>query len=79
MTEKNKPGVSEVKPSVGRIVLFKEHNTLNIVPAIITRVHGDEGCVNLLVFPDCGTPYVSTSVAHSPEPQDGAWSWPVRE
>lgn len=80
----------EQKPSVGRIVLFRQHASNGIVehPAIITRVWSDT-CVNLTVFPDCGVPITKSSVEISDPPRvagddadlslnNYAWRWPPR-
>jgi len=73
------------KPSLGRIVLVSdpghESNGTTEHPAIINRVWSDV-CVNLTVFPDCGTPYSKTSVVlhedESTPPQPNEWRWPPR-
>lgn len=71
--------------AVGRIVLFHPANgdqlpTPNHAdahPAIITRVWSDE-MVNLMVFPDAGTPVARTSVPFGDAAATAAncWSWP---
>lgn len=82
-----------MKPSVGRIVhLIGPHansNGADVAPAIITRVWSGT-CVNVTVFPDCGTPHSVTSVrlvedeatasdinAQAEHPQNLAF-WPPR-
>lgn len=55
---------------VGDVVLFRGgvSNGTQIHPAMVTRVWA-QNCVNLLVVPDCGAPYVETSVLRD----DSAW------
>lgn len=55
---------------VGDIVLFRGgvSNATQVHPAVVTRVWA-QNCVNLQVLPDCGTPYVETSVMRD----DSAW------
>jgi hypothetical protein len=72
-----------MKPSIGRIVLFRQLSSNGTVehPAIINRVWSDD-MVNLMVFPDCGEPICKTSV-HLDEDTDlskntNAWRWPPR-
>jgi hypothetical protein len=73
----------EQKPSIGRIVLFRSHesNAAQEHPALITRVWSDT-CVNLTVFPDNGSPILETSVNQNESlegpNQDLAWRWPPR-
>lgn len=78
--------VAERAVAVGRIVLFYpgqgdcelfERNGAECHPAMITRVWNDE-MVNLIVFPDSGTPVPRTSVSFG-EPAVSAhstWRWP---
>jgi len=72
-----------MKPSIGRIVLFRseQSNGISEHPAVINRVWSDE-CVNLTVFPDCGAPISKTSVVQNENMTDGnqafAWRWPPR-
>lgn len=61
-------------PQVGQtaIVLNIFSNGLNEHPAILTRVWcydelKAEGCVNLTMFPDAGTPCIHTSVPFFPD------------
>lgn len=71
--------------AVGRIVLFHPgagvelptSTSADAHPAIITRVWEDD-MVNLMVFPDAGTPIAVTSVHHGdPAATTGnCWSWP---
>ena len=76
--------MSEQKPSIGRIVLFRslDSNGSKEHPAIINRVWGDGPCVNLMVLPDCGAPISKTSVNQNESLTDGgqdyAWRWPPR-
>lgn len=51
---------------VGDIVLFNSYhsNGVDAHPAIVTRVWGPD-CVNLQVLPDCGAPFVKTSVTRA--------------
>lgn len=78
-----------MKPSVGRVVLFKSNVPCEmgpggspIVPALVTHVHSDT-CVNLMVMPDGWgmTPVGVTSVTMSDDieahdPAFGpAWGW----
>lgn len=70
-----------MKPSIGRVVLFRNYlsNGINEHPAIINRVWSDV-CVNLTIFPDCGDPVNKTSVTLNDDltsPND-AWRWPPR-
>lgn len=71
-----------MKPSIGRIVIYREHNSpmLMEAPAIITRVFTDL-CVNLHVFWDAGPSGYRTSVLQmSPDQLSGtSWDWPKRE
>jgi hypothetical protein len=71
--------MSEQKPSIGRIVIYKlpdaepERNGTREHPAIITRVWTDD-CVNLTVFFDATHSEPRTSQQRSA----GRWDWPVR-
>ena len=71
----------EQKPSLGRIVLFRQQLSNDAVehPAIITRVWSDT-CINLTVFPDYGSPDYKTSVVQNESMVEGnqerAWRWP---
>lgn len=74
----------EQKPSPGRIVLFRSHesNGAKEHPAIITRVWSDT-CVNLTLLPDYSTTLVCKSSVNQNENmegpnQDNAWRWPPR-
>ena len=70
-----------MKPTIGRIVLFRSHDSNGVKehPAIINRVWSDT-CVNLTVFPDCGAPVCKTSVTLNEDMEDAnshyAWRWP---
>lgn len=74
-----------MKPSVGRIVIFKQSNNEPPVngtmehPAIITRVQSDV-CVNLKVMFDAGETANVTSVPHASQvgPESFSWDWPQR-
>lgn len=76
-----------MKPSLGRIVLFKSKDPLHLsngadeAPAIITRVWSDT-CVNLTVFRDATEPLAVTSVVLAEDfeasGQWTAWRWPPR-
>lgn len=72
-----------MKPSLGRIVLFRseQSNGQHEHPAIVTRVWSDT-CVNLTVLPDCGAPVSKTSVIQNEDMTEGnqsvAWRWPPR-
>lgn len=72
-----------MKPSIGRIVLFRQLSSNGIIehPAIINRVWSDT-CVNLMVFPDCGVPTIKTSVVQDENIDLSknmlAWRWPPR-
>lgn len=55
------------QPSIGRMVTVKgvESNGANVQPAMITRVWGEFGgveIVNLMLFPDAAAPYPRTGV-----------------
>jgi hypothetical protein len=70
-----------MKPSIGRIVHYKNTDTekefpptAELVPAIITGVHSYT-CVSLTVFRHSWTDYKS-SVVQGPE--QGQWDWPAR-
>lgn len=74
----------EQKPSLGRIVLFRSHESNGATehPAIITRVWSDT-CVNLTVFPDySASPVLKSSVGFNDDMEDktvgNAWRWPPR-
>lgn len=74
--------MNQIKPTVGRIVLFRSPNLhsngVDEHPAIINRVWTDE-CVNLIVFPDCSVPTVQTSATyHEAGDGDYGWRWPDR-
>ena len=70
-------------PTIGRMVLFhasgeQSPSDCTDHPAVITRVFS-ETCVNLMTFPDCGSPTVRTSVPLLEEPGETyRWSWPPR-
>lgn len=52
-------------PCLGEIVIVgttEKHNGSNQQPAIVNRVW-NEGCVNVMVMPDAGTPFAMTSVS----------------
>lgn len=71
------------KPSIGRIVLYKDLGGAGLEwPAIITRVWTDDerGCVNLRVFSDSEGVVLKTSVnlASDPAGEGGRWRWPPR-
>jgi hypothetical protein len=72
-----------MKPSLGRIVLFRSHdsNGASEHPAMITRVWSDT-TVNLTVFPDNSLPFAITSVGLNEDMKQGeqhrAWRWPPR-
>lgn len=62
------------KPSIGRIVHYREPSADKIRAAIVTVVWSDT-CVNLHVFGECGAYDVrSSSAGVGP----GNWSWPER-
>lgn len=72
------------KPSLGRIVLFRSHesNGAKEHPAMITRVWSDT-CVNLTVFPDFANHFVMKTSVNQNENlegpnQDNVWRWPPR-
>lgn len=70
------------KPSLGRIVIHRgvHGNGSYEHPAIINRVWSSE-CVNLTVFPDCGSPTPSMSQLYIDDPANTAndgWYWPPR-
>jgi len=68
-------------PSLGRIVIHRgiSSNGAKDHPAIVNRVFTPE-CVNLTVFPDCGSPVSITSqIAIDPTNQLAiGWFWPPR-
>lgn len=65
----------EQKPSIGRIVIFKESpDAPEHFPAIIQKVW-DNRCLNLCVFFHDG-PQMRTSVL--PDGPGYQWSWPPR-
>ena len=76
--------MTELKPTLGRIVWFKSKNPDDLgngaeeVPAIITRVWSDT-CINCTVFRDCNTPMSATSVSMADDFEDSgqyqAWRW----
>lgn len=72
-----------MKPSLGRIVLFRSLNSngINEHPAVVTRIWSDT-CVNLHVFPDYGDSINKTSVNQNESlegpNQELAWRWPPR-
>ena len=72
-----------MKPSLGRIVLFRslDSNSAKEHPALITRVWSDT-CVNLTIFPDNGIMVCKTSVNQNESleglNQELAWRWPPR-
>ena len=81
-----------MKPTVGRIVIFRETvwqgegtNGTRDHPAIVTRVWSDT-CVNLHVFFDASSSWSKSSVTQMPELPDGVantsgvggWRWPDR-
>ena len=63
--------MSEIKPTAGRIVLYKDYEG-RVFPSMITGV--DEGCkmVNLHVFQTHGTAY-EIGVAQGEE--NNTWDW----
>jgi hypothetical protein len=65
--------MTEQKPSLGRIVLFRENDDAVETPAIIVKVWSDT-CVNLCVFVDADerTARRITSVVFEAK---GGWSW----
>lgn len=69
-----------MKPSVGRIVHFRETgkawNGSETCPAIITKVHSDT-CVNLTVFPDAHSPFTVAAVCNVGKDMQ-RWSWPEK-
>lgn len=80
-------------PTIGRIVLFRNPglriaaNGADEVPAIITRVWGETGQVNLTAFLDNAPPQPFTSIqfkdldkGQTPyDSGDRAWRWPPRD
>lgn len=71
-----------MKPSLGRIVLFRSYNSNGSIehPAIITRVWSDT-CVNLIVFLDMAIPMLKSSVIQDEDVSSDnnyAWRWPPR-
>lgn len=83
-----------MRPGLGRIVIVRTPSASNGAyehPAIITRAWGNDDTrnapqlVNVMVLPDCGTPYPLTSVTLYNHPALAAsisapcaW-WPERE
>lgn len=69
------------RPSPGRIVLVTDADSNGVTehPAIVNRVWSPE-CINVTVFPDCGTAYNMTSVLASEDgsSQPQRWRWPPR-
>lgn len=73
-----------MKPTVGRIVLFRSKNPDDLgngaieVPAIVTRVWSDT-CINCTVFRDNAAPLSATSVSMTDDFDAGghhqAWRW----
>jgi len=53
-----------ITPTIGRIVLVNAANFEGDSPGIVTRVFSNE-CVNLMVFPDGGSPYPVSSVQYA--------------
>ncbi len=47
-----------IKPTVGRIVYFREHPLNAPLASIITEVHGDR-CINCAIFDSNGVPFVN--------------------
>lgn len=70
-----------VKPTIGRMVHFRDAVHQVTLPAIITEVHSDV-CVNLVVF-DWLAPakgYGHVYLEGTPQAAGGNfWNWPVRE
>ena len=70
--------------AIGRIVHFHPPTTAGVVadnaqPAIITKVHNDEGMVNLAAFGDMEPRKGWSSVPYSKEPRGYSWHWPEKE
>ena len=64
-----------MKPSLGRIVLFRSMDGVEY-PSIITRVWSDT-CVNLMVFSSESSSF--TSIVQDEEmKQTQGWRWPPR-
>ena len=71
------------KPTLGRIVHYRDRRGRTFA-AVITVVHGTGGNLNLSCFrPYCQQNdlpvFIVTSVPHSPSPQNGHWSWPLKD
>lgn len=72
-------------PSIGRIVIHrtqdpnKKFNGSKDHPAIVTCVFAPN-CINVMVLPDCGTPYCATSQGEIDPASETAqgWFWPSR-
>ena len=68
--------------SVGHIVHFHpptaDESTDEPQAALITKVHGKDGTVNLSVFPDGAARQSYTSVPYSKEPKPYSWHWPAK-
>lgn len=69
------------RPSLGRIVLVTDTGSNGPAehPAIVNCVHSQD-CINVMVFPDGGTPYSMTSLTASEDgsAQPQRWRWPPR-
>jgi hypothetical protein len=70
-----------MEPTMGRIVHYTppDPNDVNAVeaPAIVSRVNGDDGTVDLTVFPHNGAPYSATAAeSESGQSENGKWNWP---
>ncbi len=71
-----------MKPSIGRIVLFRRENVNGVDehPAIITRVWSDT-CVNLTVWLDGGATFFASSAMLNEDMESAdrnLWRWPPR-
>lgn len=77
--------MSEQKPSVGRIVLYRAFGTPGGEypavdrAAVVTQVHGDGPgvAVGLAVLNPTGI-FFNTSISYSEEALPGTWRWPPR-
>lgn len=66
-------------PTIGRIVHVHDLES-EPVPAIVTKVHNEQGTINVTAFGNHTNPTRLSSVPHRTYRTDGAamWEWPPR-
>lgn len=68
-----------MKPTIGRIVYYRDFDDTTIYPAMIVYVPGGEfTSVNLIYWTENGIQHFRSEVAEALNDAKGCWFWPPR-